>query len=61
MKKIYSVNFINKTYQVKFILTDRLISLTILPDSEWYEFKKQIQENIFLISFTFPECHICFL
>ena len=39
-KKKYSINFINKTYQVLFILADRLISLTILPDSEWYELKK---------------------
>ena len=59
-KKKYSVNFLNKTYQVKFILTDRLIALTILPDSEWHEFKKQIEKKISNISFALPECHICF-
>ena len=59
-EKKYSVNFSNKTFVVKFILTDtdRLINLTILPDSEWYEFKKQIEKYISSISFT--ECQICF-
>lgn len=43
-EKKYSVNLKNKTFVVKFILTDpdRLVNLTILPDSEWCEFKKQI-------------------
>ena len=76
-EKKYSVNFNNKTFVVKFILTDaenaakngdpesaikngdpnRIIKLTILPDSEWYEFKKQIEKYISSISFT--ECPIC--
>ena len=45
-EKNYSVNFLNKTYQVEFILADRIINLTILPDSEWHEFKKKIEKNI---------------
>ena len=59
-EKKYSVNFKNKTFVVKFILTDpeRLINLTILPDSEWFEFKKKIEKYISSISFT--ECFICF-
>ena len=59
-EKKYSVNFNNKTFVVKFILTDtnRLIKLTILPDSEWYYFKKEIEKCISSISFT--ECPICF-
>ena len=58
-EKKYSVNFSNKTFVVNFILTDpeRLINLTILPDSEWYEFKKQVEKYISSISFT--ECLIC--
>lgn len=59
-EKKYSVNFKNKTFVVKFILTDpdRLVNLTILPDSEWCEFKKQIETHISSNSFT--ECPICF-
>ena len=33
-EKKYSVNFLNKTYQVDFILEDRIINLTIIPNSE---------------------------
>ena len=47
-EKKYSVNFLNKTYQVEFILADRIINLTILPDSEWHELKKKLK-RIFLI------------
>ena len=46
-EKKYSVNFLNKTYQVDFILEDRIINLTILPNSEWYEFKKKIERKYF--------------
>ena len=58
-EKKYSVNFSNKKFVVKFILSDpeRLINLTILPDSEWHEFKKQIEHYIYSTSFT--ECYIC--
>ena len=59
-EKKYSVNFLNKTYQVEFILADRVINLTILPDSEWHEFKKQIEKNISNFSYNRPECQICF-
>ena len=59
-EKKYSVDFSNKTFVVKFILTDpdRLINLTILPDSEWCVFKKQIEKHISGNPFT--ECPICF-
>ena len=59
-QKKYSINSINKKIVVKFILSDpdRLINLTIWPDSEWHEFKKEIKFNI--ISPTFSECFICF-
>ena len=50
-KKKYCFNLVNETYQVQLILTDRIIILTILPDSEWYEFRKEIEKilHIFLI------------
>ena len=59
-EKKYSVNFLNKTYQVEFILADRIINLTILPDSEWHEFKKKIEKNISNFTSNRPECKICF-
>ena len=59
-EKKYSVNFLNKTYQVDFILEDRIINLTILPNSEWHEFKKKIERNISNLTSSKPECKICF-
>ena len=59
-EKKYSVNFLNKTYQVEFISADRIINLTILPDSEWHEFKKKIEKNISNFTSNRPECQICF-
>ena len=59
-EKKYSVNFLNKTYQVEFILADRIINLTILPDSEWHELKKKIEKNISNFTSNRPECQICF-
>ena len=58
-EKKYSVNFKNKTFVVKFILSDsdRLINLTIWPDSEWHEFKVEIEK--YISSTSFNECYIC--
>ena len=58
-EKNYCVNSLNNTYQVQFLLTDRLIILTILPHSDWHEFKKQIEKKIFNLTYK-PECQICF-
>ena len=54
-QKRYSFNLISKKYQVEFILADRIINLTILPDSEWHEFKKKIEKNISNFTSNRPE------
>ena len=59
-QKRYSFNLISKKYQVEFILADRVINLTILPDSEWHEFKKKSEKNISNFTSNRPECKICF-
>ena len=61
-KKKYAVNCYNKTYLVKFILKnpDRIIALTILPDSKWNELKKQIENKISNLTSTLNDCQVCF-
>ena len=64
-EKKYCFNLLNETYQVQFIFKDpyRIMISTILPDSKWYEYRKQIERriaNMEKFSQTKPECKICF-
>ena len=59
-EKNFFFNISNNTYQVHFVLKDSILILTILPDSEWREFKKKIEKKISIFTSNTPECQICF-
>ena len=59
-EKKYSVNFSNKTYEVKFPVQGGYLIFTIFPYIKWFELKNQIKDKLTNLSPDEPYCKICF-